>query len=190
MKKLLQTKFLNFTLDRILGTVFVYFIVFGVVYTVDYGIEKTQQLRDYEKTLEVIAMPASDWIEYISIKPTKEVFDRDEPIELISHTIKKRSALVSWSDILYCDANADGTFAFIYQSDSSKFTSVDEVNEQHNAWLFIEERVKRPRVENSECFVLSQQMVCPPELGGVGGAECKPQEMMSDHFFLTNRDKL
>lgn len=195
-RKILDKKLLNFiTIDRVLGIAFMYLLVFGVVYTVDYWSEKAEdaalakvEIADQKKILIEIARPASDYIEYTAILPSKAIFDSFEDISFTSYTIRKESAFVHWNDILYCDANGDGTFAYIYRSESSKYLNVSEVNESVTDWYFTEPNVRLPRVSSAACFILSEQQICPPTLADVEGANCKIQEIKSGGFIVSNRD--
>jgi len=196
MKKILNKKILNWiTVDRALGTLFMYFLVFGVVYTVDYWEDRVEanemamaELVEQELILAEIAKPASDYIEYTAIMPQKAIFDSFEDIALTSYTVRKESAFVHWNDILFCDANADGTFAYIYESESSRYVNVPEVTENVSDWYFTEPTVRLPRVSSAACFILSEQQICPPALADVEGASCKIQEIKSGGFIVSNRD--
>jgi len=197
--KILNKKFLNFvTLDRILGGMFMYLIVFSIVWSVDlYASNKEKaearalEYAQQQIILNKIAKPASDYLEYLSIEPVKPMFDSFEDIEMRSITIRKASAFIHWNDILYCDANEDGTFAFIYSSETSRYNNVKgDPIESNVTWFFVEPTARLPRVPSAPCYILSQQEICPPVLVNVEGASCKYQEKKSGTFTLINRNKI
>lgn len=195
MQHILDRKLFNFiTLDRILGIAFMFLLVFSTVFMFDsfndhreserLALEEAQRLAELQVLIDA---PASDWIEYISIEPAKEIFDNVEDIQLISHSVQKKSALVHWNDILYCDVDGDGLFSYAKNSDTNKFVSVTEPRESVQPWFYVEENKATPVGSLYQCHVLSQQDICPPELAGVAGAECKYQEIQSAPFTLMNR---
>jgi hypothetical protein len=104
--------------------------------------------------------------------------------------MRKESAFIHWNDILYCDANANGDFSFVYSSESSAYVTVDEPYQNTTRWYFVEPQARLPRVPTADCYVLSQQDVCPPLLANVENASCKYQQQRSGTFKLINRDTI
>lgn len=71
------------------------------------------------KTIEKYnKMEATDFVEYIAVEPTKEVFEMGEPIYLRSNRNVKISVPLSFIDILFCDFGEGRKRVWQFNSDS------------------------------------------------------------------------
>lgn len=180
IKDTLRFPFLN--KNRFIGAVIGYFVIVGLLYSGDWILSSIESYRTTQQIAELNEQPASEWIEYFTITPQRASFSMNEPIDMRSESVRKRSAAITWNDILYCDKTGDNNFTRIDAFLDSRVIQVDEVEFLSSAWTYGDVTLQRPHDPVVTCYILSEQTVCPLD----ARIDCKHQEIRSVQFLLTN----
>lgn len=135
---------------------------------------------------ELNALPATAWVEYSRIEPVQPSYGFDELITMRSFITRRRSATVTWNDVLFCDKMGTGEYTNIDAEVDTTFIATPKVRTYESTWVFGKPGLTRPYAPSVDCYIESRQTVCPALITTDDRIQCKPQVVKSEHFTLTN----
>lgn len=133
-----------------------------------------EQLKASQRMNSVNNAPMSDWVDYISITTTKEVFEVWEPIEIRSERLVTKQTPLQFHDILFCDLMDGNGKKRIWENFSS--------NPAPRQWNYItppRALEVDPPIQRAMCCVQSTISIQP-----VIGAEVKYETLESPVFYI------